>query len=92
MTVRGPINLNLAPWQVLAAAIAGLRADDGTSITDNLAQKLAQKLVEQRQVQAFDDWERYLKFLKDLGTTSELGLSMAQVELVFIATAPRRPC
>ena len=38
-TTRAPLNLNLAPWQLLAAAISGIRADDATEITPALAQK-----------------------------------------------------
>ena len=45
-------------------------------------------MVEKRQTTAFDNWEVYRKFLKDLGTTGTLGISMAQAELIFIATTP----
>ncbi len=89
-----PINLNLAPKEIIAANFFGLEAIDQTSINADLALEVAQRIVEEREKKPFSDWDQYRRFLKTISNlfSPEQGgianFSPAQAELIFLATVP----
>ncbi|NUM35498.1 MAG: hypothetical protein HUU50_13200 [Candidatus Brocadiae bacterium] len=75
---RSPININAASKEVIAAALCGIKADDGTEISFEKALEVAEYLVSNRPFLTWNEFRQELRVCP--------GINFKEAELIFIAT------